>query len=277
MSTREAPQVGLTDFISKVKTGGIARANRFGVLINTPFNPSFNDDSADFNSRDLFMYCDAAQIPGLNFASTQARTFGEFREMPYEKLFDVVTLSFYVDNELKVRRFWENWINKIQDPYSRHINYYDNYVGTIIVYVYDVNNNSRYAITLEQAYPKTVASIQLDNTSRDLMKISVTIQYKYFRTSFFAEPSETQRLSSGAFTSAAGRISSIITAAQAIPNDYFGSFDQFQSSFNALTDSVSNNPLNQFTSQISNRLPQSLTDLVNIEVPSSLSSLRNLI
>jgi hypothetical protein len=271
MAVNESPQVGLSNFISKVKTGGLARANRFGVLINAPFDPSFSDNYADFTSRDLFMYCDNAQIPGLNFATTQARTYGEFREMPYEKLFDVVTLSFYVDNDMKVRRFWESWINKIQDPYSRHVNYYDNYVGTVIVYVYDVNNNNRYAVTLEQAYPKTIAAIQLDSQSRDMMKISVTIQYKYFRTSFFGEPTESQRVASGAFTTAAGAISSQITAARAIPDDYFSSFDSFQNTFSGLTESVSNNPLNQLTNQISNAVPGSLSELVNFELPWDLS------
>lgn len=275
MSTKEAPVFNLSDFISKVKTGGFARANRFGVMINAPFDPSFgvSPSQGDFTNRDLFLYCDAAQIPGLNFATTQARTYGEYREMPYEKLFDTATLNFYVDNNMRVRRFFENWINKIQDPYSRHVGYYKDYIGTVIVYVYDTLNNNRYAITLEEAYPKTLASIALESTSRDLMKMSVTMQYKYFRTTFFGEPTDTQLVASGAFTSAAGRISSAISSAQAVPDDYLSSFDSFQESFNALTDSITNNPQNELNSMISNKIPKSLTDLVNV----SEFNIRNLI
>lgn len=260
MAITEAPKVGLSDFITKVKGDGFARANRFGVLVSPPKLVG----DADFTDRDLFLYCDAAQIPGLNFASTQARTYGEFREMPYEKLFDTVQLSFYVDNQMYVRRFWEQWINKIQDPYSRHLGYYKDYVSTVHIYVYDVNNNNRYAITLVDAYPKTIAAIQLESTSRDLMKIAVTIQYKYFRTSFFGEPTEAQRSASGAFLSAAGNIASTVAAAQSVPPPgYMDNFQNWQESFNGIGESISNSFGNQFTETIQAVTPERLTSLID--------------
>lgn len=263
----DAPQVGLSEFLSKVKGVGLMKTNRFGVMVNAPFNPSFSSGTqqGDFTNRDMFMFCDSAQIPGVNFATTQARTYGEYREMPYEKLFDTATLSFFVDNNMHVRRFWEEWTNQVQDPYTRHFNYYDQYAGTVIVYVYDVTNNNRYAIQLMEAYPKTVAAIQLENSSREAMKISVTMQYKYYRSSFFAEPTESQVSQSGAFVTNAGKISSQITAARAIPDSYMNAFDGFQEAFNSLSDgeSIQNSLTNTFNNSIQTPSMDTLKDLIN--------------
>jgi len=258
MSVNEAPVLNLSDFISKVKTGGLARANRFGVVITPPRSlevvrsPSRGRViNTDFTTRDLFLFCDSAQLPGLNFASTQARTFGEYREMPYEKLFDTVTLTFFVDNQMHVRRFWEGWLNVIQDPYTRHMSYYNDYVAPITIHVYDVQNLHRYAITLHEAYPKTVASMQLDSTSRDLLKISVTIQYKYFTTTFFGKPNNEQIEQAAIFSTSIGDVASQITAqTTSVPNDYMNAWDNYQESFNNLAvqqENQFNNPISSAT------------------------------
>jgi hypothetical protein len=102
------------------------------------------------------------------------------REVPYDKLHDPVNMSFYVDTDLKVKRFFDLWMNSIQDPQTKKYSYYDNYITDIQIHVEDLNDKSRYMITMYECYPKSVGSIQLDYASKDVMKLQVTMNYRYF-------------------------------------------------------------------------------------------------
>ena len=93
----------INDFISQVKSGAMARQNRFVVLFTPPsgVNPQA--------LQKVLLFCDTVQLPGVNFSTIQNRTYGEFREVPYEKLYDNVNMTFYVDNDLKVKDLFEGY------------------------------------------------------------------------------------------------------------------------------------------------------------------------
>lgn len=170
-------------FIAGVK-GGMARTNRYSVMFPMPkcMTSGYAEPPADLDMQKVHLFCDTASLPGINYSTTQSRTFGEFREMPYEKLYDAVTLSFYVDKNMMVKSFFDSWANGIQDKRSRTFNYYNEYIVDMDIEVYDVANESIYLLSLYEAYPKTIGAIALDNASKDVMKLSVTMQYKYYRT-----------------------------------------------------------------------------------------------
>ena len=164
----------LNNFISQVKQGALARNNRYAVLFDTPkrINPT--------NLRTVLLFCDQIQLPGVNYSTVQNRTFGEFRETPYEKLYDNLTMSFYVDNDMKVKGLFDDWIGVIQDPEKRTFSYYDDYISKMTIEIQDLQNNTRYEMTLWECYPKNIGSIQLDYANKEVMKMQVTMQYKYW-------------------------------------------------------------------------------------------------
>ena len=190
----------LDQFIAGVKSG-MARTNRFKVAFSMPkcLTNGYTTVAPDTDLRKILLFCDQVQIPGVNFSTIQSRTFGEFRDVPYEKLYDAVNLSFYIDKDLMVKSFFDSWISGIQDKYTRTFNYYNEYITDVTIEVLDMVDKSVYIIDLHEAYPKTVGSVQLDQASKDIMKLNVTMQYKYFRAfkttsdgirdSFNAEPS----------------------------------------------------------------------------------------
>lgn len=166
--------MSLNSFISEVKSKGIARTNRFEVYL-----PNILGGSADLQTARLF--CDAVQLPGLNIATNQQRIYGEQREFPYERMVDPLNLSFYVDTEMRVKKMFDTWINKVINPNSKITNYYRNYVQDVTIKVVSVDDYTKpYTVTLYEAYPKSVSPIQLDAASRDVMKVNVTLMYKYF-------------------------------------------------------------------------------------------------
>lgn len=173
--TTAGPRKPIQEFISQVKAGGLARANRFAVV----FAPPQKIVPATLSK--ILLFCDSVQLPGQNFSTTQNRTFGEFREVPYERIYDNITLSFYVDKEMRVKRLFDDWQNIIANPTTRTYGYYDDYVCPVMtIEVQDIEDKTRYSVSLHECYPKTVNAIQLDHNSKDIMKLSVGMQYKYW-------------------------------------------------------------------------------------------------
>lgn len=180
----------LKDFIAEIKKGALARTNRYAVLFDTP--EGVNSSSL----RKILLFCDQVQLPGVNFSTVQNRTFGEFREVPYEKLFDNLNISFYVDQDMKVKSMFDKWINMIQDPLTRNFNYYDKFIAPKFeIEVQDINDKTRYQLTLWEAYPKNISSVQLDNSSKDIMKLNVTIQYRYWTATTIQPLPDQQKIS----------------------------------------------------------------------------------
>jgi len=163
-------QSPLNDFISVVKLSGLARTNRYTVLFS-----QFGE-----RTRDVLLLCDQVQLPGTNFNTADMRTYGETRKAPYERLYDDINMSFYVDSGLSVKKFFDDWQNLIQDPRTRNFNYYDDYTCDIVIEVQDLKNKSRYGIKLFEAFPKSIGAIQMDYAGKDVMKLSVNFAYKYY-------------------------------------------------------------------------------------------------
>jgi len=165
-------QKPINQFISQIKSGSLARTNRYAVLFTPPakINPA--------NLQKILLFCDQIQLPGTNYSTTQNRMFGEFREVPYEKLYDNITMSFYVDVDMKVKSLFDDWSNIISNPVSKTYNYYNDYITDMTIEVQDINDKTRYEMTLFECYPKTISSIQMDYAAKDVMKISIGMQYK---------------------------------------------------------------------------------------------------
>ena len=160
-------------FISQVKTKGLARTNRF--LVEIPGMGRSSDDAEM-----LSLFCETVSLPGLSLATTPQRIYGEVREMPYEKIYDTVNLSFYVDSDMNLKLMFDNWIHSTIDPRTRQSNYYHNYVRDVRISVLPVDSDTPvYTVTLREAYPKAVGTVQMDAAARDVMKLPVTLNYKF--------------------------------------------------------------------------------------------------
>ena len=48
------------------------------------------------------------------------------------------------------------------------------------VYVYDKDDNEQYHVKLFECYPKSVSPIQMDYGSKDIMKVQVSFNYRYW-------------------------------------------------------------------------------------------------
>ena len=215
----------LDKFIAQVKVGGIARTNRYSVILTPP--ASLPVAGSTNGMQFILLFCDQVQVPGLNISTAQNRTFGEFREVPYEKLYGDLQLSFYVDNSLAVKRLFDEWVGLIQNPYTRTFNYYKNYITDITINIEDVEDRKRYEVKMFECYPKTISPIQMDYASKDIMKLQVVMQYKYWISS----PVQVNQ------SSLANQSQSLINPSNqgkdySIPESYYNDFSNFQTKYN---------------------------------------------
>lgn len=166
----------LRDFVSEIKKDGLARQNRFSVTI-TP--PASMNDSTGQSLQMVQLFCEQAVLPGVSYSSQPVKSYGENREVVYDKNFEDITLTFLVDRRMMVKAFFDEWSNKIIDPITRLVGFYQDYAKDIVIRVQDLQNQDVYVSVLYEAYPKTVGVVQLDNNSKDVMKLQVTFTYKY--------------------------------------------------------------------------------------------------
>lgn len=221
----------LNEFIGNVKAG-MAKPQCFAVQLNLPdaLDRVFRSDM-----RKVVLFCEQAQLPGISFSTNQVRSYGEFKEVPYEKLFEPVNLSFYVDSDMIVKKIFDTWVELIQDPVTRDFNYPKQYTSSMIdIIVSDIQDKQKYKVTLYNVFPKSIAPIQLDYAAKDVMKLSVTLSYQYAVTTLLQSTDSNQASFAGA-DQMMGNYSYGFSNVTQVPLNYFSDFSGFQS-MNQFTD-----------------------------------------
>lgn len=229
----------LSDFITEVKTRGLANPSKFMVTIAQPRGIEFGNASETL--RLLRLFCDQTQLPDQNISTAQLRTYGEVREVPYENLYGNVNFSFYCDANYIVKDFFDAWIQSISDTETRHWNYYDNYIAPTIDIVL-LNNAGRevYAVTLFECYPKQMQAATLDYAAKDTMKVNISMNYKYWRSALISDGTQGSAIQdnnkfnilgsdfSNMDGASARSLASQVNSAFAIPDQYFNDFGGYQ-------------------------------------------------
>jgi len=219
----------LQNFIAVVKTEGLMRSSRYAVSMRLPKSIPNNPDM-----RKILLFCSDITIPGVTIATNQLRIHGEVREAPNEKIFDNANMTFYVDNNMEVKDFFDSWVESIQHPVTRNFNYYDQYTTEIMIDVEDLTDRKRYQIIMYEAYPKNVGQIQVGYDQKEVMKLSVSMNYKYWVSRLYAAPEETKESPWNNYTQVNNNVVEMTNIQQSVlvPDSYIDNFNDFQTEFN---------------------------------------------
>ena len=173
----------VTSFLSKAETlGSLARKNKFSIQLIPPRATRLSTGKIDF-------LCKKATLPARTSATTEHRMYGYALSVPYETTYENVTLSFHEVNNFEVRKFFETWMEYINPQDTYNINYYDKYKSEIKIYVYDDvisepdPSRAIYSVTLMDAYPATLSSVDMDWGVMDFLVFDVDISYVQWRSS----------------------------------------------------------------------------------------------
>ena len=168
----------------KSKIGGFAKGNRYNVTFsNLPagLNTGVNEN--------LQYLCESVSLPTKGIASNAHDVYGPPREIPYRETFTEAALSFIVDDAFTVKRFFDQWQEKIINVETGNVNYWNNFVATINITRLSNDATSfadasdMYKIELREAYPSAVGEIALGHTQGgEILRLSVTFKYRKWMT-----------------------------------------------------------------------------------------------
>ena len=207
------PETTINRFIAQVNQGeGLARPSRYLVVIQPPRNiiggasrdadgslnitltdttaaGSLNELESNEMKRNVGMMCQQITMPSRDIATAENRQYGPGRLMPYAYKFSgSVEASFYGDKFLRQRAFFETWQKKIMDINTHHMEYYDDYVGTMDIFQLGSFNaeNDRdrvtYAVRLYEVYPQTIGSYDYSyGATNTQVNVPITLNFRTWK------------------------------------------------------------------------------------------------
>ena len=169
----------------RTKIGGFAKGNRYNV---TFAGAGISGLDATVNAN-LPLLCESVSLPTKGIASNAHDIYGPPREIPYRETFTEAALSFILDDAFTVKKFFDEWQEKIINVETGNVGYWNNFVATI--YITRLSNDAtdfetatnKYAIELREAYPSAVGEVALGHTQGgEILRLSVTFKYRKWMT-----------------------------------------------------------------------------------------------
>ena len=189
--------------------------NNHGVMKNNRYIVSFNPPKTLANERTdtLSLRCTNVQLPGVTFSTIDGPPrigYGPIESNPYGVIFDDINLTFLLDAEAKLHRFFYDWSNSIVN-YQSHgqtalkdalgpvsgmksfeVGYKDDYCTDIIITVYNgqtydsgISEKPILEYHAYRAFPKTLPQYEMawENTN-DVVKLPVSFAYTDFSVKY---------------------------------------------------------------------------------------------
>jgi len=182
----------LQSFISAVATRGMARTNRYEVAI---VSPSGTTEENTLTS----LFCEISALPGMNIAVKPYKIFGPSYQMPLSAEYngEGLAMTFLLDSNMMVKRFFDDWMHLVSAPGYFHVNYRAVYArdilirqldeGSAVTGESDADGDARprvtYATRLVGAFPRSMNLVDLNHTTADLVhRLTVIFAYRYWET-----------------------------------------------------------------------------------------------
>ena len=190
----------IDDIRSRFQTVAISNTYQAFFELNGPVMNAAVSRGLDYRflTEDLGLYVSDAVLPGSSFADIEVAgdVQGITQRVPYSRIFDDVTFTFYVDRDYNVMKFFETWTEFI-NPLKRastgsnsnvmRLRYPESYKCRMSIYKFnkDAFTNARsgaIAYTFVNAWPYSVASTPVSYNGSTLLQLNVTFRYDRYIT-----------------------------------------------------------------------------------------------
>jgi len=180
----------ISDMVAKVNRYGVVRQNNYKVvfsglvgqsdsIIGSPDGAN-GSSSNNFDTR-MSLSCDSVSLPGRSLSTNEFKTIGIAREVPYQQLFSGdIAMTFVFGKDMFERKVFETWMDYIINPINNRFKYYDDYVATVDIVMFDLTESPIYKAHIEEIYPKEIGPIELSNTGSDLAKQTITFSFRKY-------------------------------------------------------------------------------------------------
>ena len=191
----------IDDFKSTIgKHAGLARQNKFLIFMRPPEQSILNIDleniaitalSGDFKAsslfndpRDIALLCNRCSLPGrqIQTLDNPLNGFAQSIKHPTGYFNEDVEFEFHLTNDYYMRKMFDKWIGLPINQNTYLKNYDSVYKTDITIQQLNQENVPIYGIELQNAFPITMNSIELNNESSDTtQKLSITFTYDDFK------------------------------------------------------------------------------------------------
>jgi len=171
----------LSQFIGAIREDSLARVNRFEVFINPPAG-MVNKNRA--NAGAVSLYCEMASLPPVNISTKSFKIFGPTYQRPYGAEYggEGISLTFHVDRDMQVKKFFDDWTATIVDPDSGLVGFQEDYISTLTLKQLNEQDEITYELELEEAFPRSVNLLELNNSAQNQThRLNVLFAYRYWR------------------------------------------------------------------------------------------------
>ena len=187
----------LNEFLGLIhEEDSYARVARFEVVIQPPRSVSrpegmhasssllLSDLSKDGTNRNISLKCNTISMPGRTVAQVEDTTLqGPSRSIVTgtPNYADITAQFTMLNSNGQDRRFFEAWQGSAVSEADFSVNYYDDYVGEVNIYLLNEKNIRMYGIRLIEAFPKIIGDFALSGeTKNQLATMDITFSYRYW-------------------------------------------------------------------------------------------------
>lgn len=178
----------LSQFQSKILGEGLARTNRFEVLISPPDQISSigaaKTNLTSTNASLVSLLCETCVFPPLTVGVKPLKIFGPTYQRPYTSEYggDGISMQFHVDKDMRVKRFFDDWAESIVSKDNFTVAYQTEYARTIYVRQLDEQNNITYEIEILEAFPRSINIVELSNTAQNQThRLNIIFAFRMWR------------------------------------------------------------------------------------------------
>lgn len=186
---------------------GPAKQCRFAVKI-TPSGSNNIMNSLGYGPlfRDMMLLCEATELPGRGFDPTEVRYYGPSMQFPRNSKYNNdMPMTFICRNGSYERQMFDDWMECINPTNTFDFNYTDNYMCQLDVFTFsDGGLNAgatapvaTYSWSLLKAWPSLVNPQPVTWADQDILKLSVSFYYRYWRRPGRDSATVSARLASG--------------------------------------------------------------------------------
>ena len=161
----------------EILNSSLARTNRFEVIINPPLGLS-----GDYKSDLISMYVEQSSMPSLNIFTKSYKIFGPSYQRPISSEYggEGISFVFHVDRDMKVRKFFEDWMHLIVNPSTFTVGYQSSYTAEVLIRQLDEQENITHEVRLIDAFPRNLNLMDLNNASSETHRLNILFAYRYW-------------------------------------------------------------------------------------------------
>jgi hypothetical protein len=166
------------DFIAYVKKYGVAKQNRFNIVLTVPDEVSkkIGITSASSTLSGISLMAQQVNIPGYNVAIQEAVHQNSTRKVIYDKSEGEFDITFVCSGSMFEKKLFDAWKKTIFRE-DHTVQYYDDYISEITVQQLNEQDQVVYETTITECYPSTVGQLSLDRSARDSVQTLNVVFY----------------------------------------------------------------------------------------------------